>query len=257
MAGNVFQLVHQATLALLERTGVGLDSDLALDLCAAHGVPVDARPRRVHLLPRQVDEALATAPRRVAVCGRGEEKPLLLGGESVHILSDGCSGATSPTSPPARDGCWPRRAPRPSINSNYAGPPMVSPALYRDWDRPVLEVVVAACHERGVPLQLHQHGHALAVIDEIVAAGVSLVCPLLPPPQGDVADLAAVKRCYRGRIALKGNVDPIAVLLHCTPHDVEQAVWRCIDAAADSAVVGTPFRNIEAFVEAGLRYGRY
>ena len=151
------------------------------------------------------------------------------------------------------------------INGNYAGVPMVSPPLYRQWDWPVLARVGRVACEYGVPLHLHQHGHLLPLIEEIIAAGVNIVCPLLPPPQGDVADLAALKRHYGDRIALKGNVDPIEVLLKGTTGDVEDAVRHCIEAAgprgyilgtADSTLIGTPFENIHAFVEAGRKYGR-
>lgn len=153
------------------------------------------------------------------------------------------------------------------INSNYSGPPIVSPRLYREWDCAILEAVSKVCREHGVPLHLHQHGHTRAIMEEIIAGGVNIVCPLLPPPQGDVDDLARVKELYGQRIALKGNVDPIEVLLKGTPADVERVVRRCIQAAApgggyilgtaDSTVIGTPFENIHAFVEAGRKYGQY
>jgi hypothetical protein len=153
------------------------------------------------------------------------------------------------------------------LNSDYSGPPIISPALYRKWDKPVLKAVADLCKKYAVPLHLHQHGHLLAVMDDIVEAGVSIVCPLFPPPQGDVDDLAALKRRYGDRIALKGNVDPFAILLKGTPRDVEREVQGCITAAAkgggfilgtaDSTVAGTPFENIRAFVEAGRKYGKY
>jgi len=153
------------------------------------------------------------------------------------------------------------------VNSNYSGPPIVSPALYREWDKPVLATVATVCHQHDVPLHLHQHGYTAMLMEDLVDAGVDLVCPLLPPPQGDVTDLAELKRRFGSRIALKGHVDPITVLLHQSPREVEAEVRRCIDAAApgggyvlgtaDSTVLGTPFENIHAFVEAGRRYGRY
>jgi uroporphyrinogen decarboxylase len=153
------------------------------------------------------------------------------------------------------------------VNSNYSGPPIVSPRIYREWDKPVLQAVAAVCRRYDVPLHLHQHGHLLAVIEDIIEAGVSLVCPLLPPPQGDVRDLAEVKRRFGERIALKGNVDPIRVLLEGTLADVRSAVRDCLQAAAvggsyilgtaDSTVIGTPFENIHAFVETGKKYGQY
>ncbi len=103
-------------------------------------------------------------------------------------------------------------------------------------------------------------------MEDTIISGVSIVCPLLPPPQGDVRDLGVAKRQYAGRIALKGNVNPLGALLRGTPKDVEEEVRTCILAAAsggvyvmgtaDSTVIGTPFENILAFVQAGRRYGR-
>ena len=153
------------------------------------------------------------------------------------------------------------------INSNYSGPPIVSPAVYREWDKPVLAAVAAVCRRYGVPLHLHQHGRTVILMEDLIEAGVSIVCPLLAPPQGDVTDLAAVKKRFGTRIALKGHVDPIEVLLRRTPREVEAEVVRCIRAAApgggfvlgtaDSTVLDTPFENIHAFVEAGRRHGAY
>jgi uroporphyrinogen decarboxylase len=143
--------------------------------------------------------------------------------------------------------------------------PILNPALFRQWDQPVLAAVARVCRELDVPLHIHLHGHTVVLMDDLIDAGVSLVCPLLPPPQGDVSDLASVKQRFGDRIALKGNVDPLTVLLHGTPADVERAVERCIgDSAAgggfilgtaDSTLVGTPFENIHAFVAAGRKYG--
>jgi uroporphyrinogen decarboxylase len=151
------------------------------------------------------------------------------------------------------------------IHGGYSGVPIFSPALFRRWDQPILAAVTAVCREYDVPLHVHLHGHTMVLMDDLIDAGVSLVCPLLPPPQGDVSDLASVKRRFGDRIALKGNVDPFTVLLHGTPADVDQAVAQCVrDAAAgggfilgtaDSTLIGTPFENIRAFVDAGWKYG--
>jgi uroporphyrinogen decarboxylase len=151
------------------------------------------------------------------------------------------------------------------IHGGYSAVPILNPALFRQWDQPVLAAVARVCREFDVPLHIHLHGHAVVLMDDLIDAGASLVCPLLPPPQGDVSNLASVKQRFGDRIALKGNVDPFTTLLHGTPADVERAVARCIrDAAAgggfilgtaDSTLVGTPFENIHALVAAGRKYG--
>ena len=153
------------------------------------------------------------------------------------------------------------------IESSYSAPPMVSPALYREWDVPAMAEVARVCHRRGALLHLHHHGRVFPVIEDIIAAGVDLICPLLPPPQGDVADLGELKRRCAGRIALKGNVDPLGVLLTGSPQEVAEEVRRCLAAAAagggyilgtaDSTIAGTPFENLRALVAAGKDGGRY
>lgn len=151
------------------------------------------------------------------------------------------------------------------VNSGYSGPPTISPAIYREWDVPVLAALSAACRRRGAVLHLHQHGHVQVLLQDLIAAGVDIVCPLLPPPQGDVDDLAELKRLAGGRIALKGNVDPVETILRGTLEDIRRAVRHCIEAAApgggfvlgtaDSTVIGTPLERIQAFVDAGREYG--
>jgi uroporphyrinogen decarboxylase len=153
------------------------------------------------------------------------------------------------------------------INSDWSSPPMVSPEIYRQWDKPVLAAVAGICRKRGIPVHLHQHGRILPIIDDIIEAGISIVCPLFGPPQGDVVDLAEFKRHYGNRIALKGNIDPFEILLKGTQRDIEKAVKQCLQAAApgggyvlgtaDSTVIGTPFENFFTFVEAGRKYGKY
>ncbi len=167
----------------------------------------------------------------------------------------------------ARAICERTRAQALFVNSGYSGPPMVSPAFFREWDLPPLAAVGEVAREYGLPLHLHQHGHVGVLIEDLIGAGVSIVCPLLPPPQGDVADLADLKRRCGGRIALKGNVDPFGALLRGTPDQVEAEVKACIAAGApgggfilgtaDSVVAGTPFANLRAFVAAGRRCGAY
>ena len=63
--------VHQASLTLLERTGVDVKDERARDLCAAAGAVVDGR--RVRLPAALVKDALASAPRSWTLRPRGGE----------------------------------------------------------------------------------------------------------------------------------------------------------------------------------------
>lgn len=153
------------------------------------------------------------------------------------------------------------------VENGYSSIGIINPALYREWDVPVIEVVSRVAKAHDVLLHVHQHGPMLEVIPDLIAAGVDLIDPLERPPSGDIADLAAVKQRYGHRIALRGNIHSHEVLLRGTPADVEAQVRECLAAAGqdggyilatgDGAIVGTPFANIQAMVDAGRRYGQY
>jgi trimethylamine---corrinoid protein Co-methyltransferase len=88
---SVMEVLHEATLKVLARTGVRVDSDLALDLLASGGVRVDRTSRRVYPHEEQVQRAFATTPHAYPVYGRHTDNPLVLGGYNAYVLSGGGS----------------------------------------------------------------------------------------------------------------------------------------------------------------------
>ncbi|MBI2915000.1 MAG: hypothetical protein HYY08_03630 [Firmicutes bacterium] len=153
------------------------------------------------------------------------------------------------------------------IDSGYSQVPVVSPAVFREWEVPVLETVSNVAHERGIPLHLHVHGKVFPILEDIIAGGADIICGLFSPPTGDVTDLSELRRACRGRLALKGNIDPFGALLTGDPRAVEREVRECLEEAGpeggfilgtqDSTVSGTPSENLFAFVKAGRRHGTY
>lgn len=91
MSDTVALHVHRATLRLLERIGVGIDSDAALEMLSAHGIRVDWKRRRVHPDEEQVQRALSSIPRRMAIYGRSAERAVILDGNATFIMSGGAS----------------------------------------------------------------------------------------------------------------------------------------------------------------------
>jgi trimethylamine--corrinoid protein Co-methyltransferase len=90
---NDLKILHEATLTLLKRTGVEVDSPRALECLAGVGVRVDAASRRVYPEARHVEEALATVPRQMTIYGRqpDRDRPVVLGGDHVNVVSGGGS----------------------------------------------------------------------------------------------------------------------------------------------------------------------
>ena len=82
--------LHDATLRLLETTGMRFESPRALAILKRAGARVDEASRIVRLPRRLVEEALAGAPRRFTLGARDPACDLQLGSGFTYGTSDGC-----------------------------------------------------------------------------------------------------------------------------------------------------------------------
>ena len=87
------RVLHEATLALLKQTGVKVACPQALDHLSEVGVRVDRATMRAYPEASHIDSALASVPRCFMVFGRRprQDRPVLLGGEFVNVMSGGGS----------------------------------------------------------------------------------------------------------------------------------------------------------------------
>jgi trimethylamine--corrinoid protein Co-methyltransferase len=72
------EAIHLATLEVLERTGVFVEAEEALDIFADGGCYVDREARKVRIPPHVVEEAIAAAPPRITLCGRDGRHDVVL-----------------------------------------------------------------------------------------------------------------------------------------------------------------------------------
>ena len=79
--------IHEASLAILARTGVQVEESEALRLFEEAGADVD--DNRVRLSRTLVEDAVDKAPSRVLLAGRDPEDDLILEGARVHIGTGG------------------------------------------------------------------------------------------------------------------------------------------------------------------------
>lgn len=84
-----FRRLHQATLGVLERVGLRLADDELLLRCEDAGLSVDRGTQSVRFSGSQVEDALASAPKEVRLYGRGERKPVVLGGRETLFMPSG------------------------------------------------------------------------------------------------------------------------------------------------------------------------
>ena len=70
--------IHLASLEVLERTGVFVEADEALDIFADGGCDVDRETHIVCLPPHVVEDALRSAPSKFVLCGRDPKNDIVL-----------------------------------------------------------------------------------------------------------------------------------------------------------------------------------
>jgi trimethylamine--corrinoid protein Co-methyltransferase len=70
--------IHLASLEVLERTGVFVEADEALDIFADGGCDVDRESHIVCLPPHVVEDALRSAPSKFVLCGRDPRNDIVL-----------------------------------------------------------------------------------------------------------------------------------------------------------------------------------
>jgi hypothetical protein len=151
------------------------------------------------------------------------------------------------------------------LNCGSASLNITSPDLFRNWDIPVVRAVAEVARRHDRIFHYHLHGLGRRLLEDLVEAGITMICPLENPPKGDFL-LREVKQTFGDRLALKGGVDPF-VLRDAAPQRIEAIVKGCLqDAAAgggytlatgDGVLKETPFESIRLLVEVARGHGSY
>ena len=69
------QRIHQASLEVLEHTGIDVTSSEAREILRAAGARLDEQNQRIYLPRQLVEWALSSAPRQVTLYGRDPHRP--------------------------------------------------------------------------------------------------------------------------------------------------------------------------------------
>lgn len=118
------------------------------------------------------------------------------------------------------------------ISSAFAGAGFISPDQYREfvlpYERKVIDGIKA---EFAVPIYTHTCGSIGDRLELMLETGTNGIDTLDPPPLGNV-QLADAKKSVGDKLFLKGNIDPVNVVLLGTPEQVFAEARRCIEAAS-------------------------
>jgi hypothetical protein len=152
------------------------------------------------------------------------------------------------------------------VSSPYAGSGFISPQFYREFVMPYEGRIAQAVCGLGVPTYIHTCGKVDDRLEMMVEAGFSGIECLDPPPLGNV-ELADAKRRVGGRAFIKGNIDPVHVLLGGTVEQVRQDARARLEvgkrgggyilSTACSIAPFTPRGNVQVLAEVAAEFGTY
>ncbi|MDH4218059.1 MAG: hypothetical protein OEY18_14265 [Candidatus Aminicenantes bacterium] len=112
------------------------------------------------------------------------------------------------------------------ISSPYAGQGFISPEFYQLFVLPYESQITQAIRDRNV----HAYTHTCGAIDDrlemMADSGISGLECLDPPPLGNV-ELADAKKRVGHKVFIKGNIDPVNILLYGSQKAIrEDAEYR-------------------------------
>lgn len=148
-----------------------------------------------------------------------------------------------------------------SIGESLAGPDVCSPKLYKAFEWPYAQRLVARLKEQNIPLAYHICGNATRIAGEMADTGAAVL------ELDYKCDLPKIKEATRGKSTILGVIDPSGVLALGTPELVTGRVREELEVLAPGGglILGpgcalpptTPPENVHALVETTHRYGRY
>jgi hypothetical protein len=154
-------------------------------------------------------------------------------------------------------------------------PPWLGRRHFDELVFPYDKAVHDAIHSIGGKVRAHCHGNPMKFLERMAEMGIDSIEPLEPPPWGDV-DLKEAKRLVGDRMLLSGNI-PSQNFPFMSRQQVEESVRKAISDAASGGgftlrmtggdgevnaelppeMLKKIIENVEAYIEAGLKYGIY
>ncbi len=153
-----------------------------------------------------------------------------------------------------------------NVSAPWTGQNFISLEMYADIIAPYQKKIVEVCKENEVFSYCHTCGSIDDRLELIIDLGFDGIECLDPPPLGNVKLKDAVRR-IGGSAFIKGNIDPVNVLLKGTVEQVKQDARMRLEvgmkargfilSSACALAPETPPENLDALYETIEKYGYY
>jgi uroporphyrinogen decarboxylase len=138
---------------------------------------------------------------------------------------------------------------------------LISPKHFEKFNFPYVAELIARLKKAGARVKYHACGNTKALLPLLADLGADIL------NLDSLVNLAEVKEKLGDKVCIKGNLDPVRVLLNGTPESITESVRQCIEIGGQGGSFilspgcevprDTPLENLEAFVQAAKTYGRY
>jgi uroporphyrinogen decarboxylase len=140
--------------------------------------------------------------------------------------------------------------------------PFMRPSTFHEFLFPYYQRIGALLKANNLHWWLHSCGNNTPLLDDLIEAGVTVFHPVQKGTMNEIA----VAHAYGNRLTFLAGMDVQHILQEATPEGVRSEVRFLIDtfdrpdggmciAAGNGIVAGTPFENIEAFLDEAVNYG--
>ena len=153
------------------------------------------------------------------------------------------------------------------VGTEFAGPPLVSPAKFNEMSTRYVKGLVDLIREFGKKSIIHFHGNLFQILDGMKTINPDGLHTIEAPPIGDCT-LAQAREAL-GNMILIGNIQ-YDDLTRKEPEEIDAMVKEAMDQAKSGRFILSPTAgpyepvisekmqdNYVAFVEAGMKYGKY
>ena len=153
-----------------------------------------------------------------------------------------------------------------NVSAPWSGQNFISLGMYEEIIAPAQKIIVDVCRKNNVVSYCHTCGAIDDRLELIIDIGFDGIECLDPPPLGNVMLEDAVKR-IGGRAFIKGNIDPVNILLNGTVEQVRNDVIKRLEtgmkargfilSTACAIAPDTPPENLDMLYEVINKYGYY
>ena len=139
--------------------------------------------------------------------------------------------------------------------------PMISPALFREYIKPLYQRMLEPVRKAGKIIHMHSDGDIRSLVDDIIEGGVDII-----NLQDLVNGVDWIGSKFRGRTCVDLDIDRQKITPFGTPAEIDAHIKNCIETVGcpDGGLMmiyglypGVPLENVKALMDAMTRYADF